>query len=406
MPPGPRRFRHGERHGARMAPSWLSDKSTSPRCYRLGLWGLVTVGLLGLCYLLSHDDRLWASVAPERSTLPSPQAATRLPPPRALPTAAPCVVNASVHDISGFATLPGHVQDFLRYRHCRSFPVLLDVPGKCGGPEGSPNIFLLLAIKSSPVNYERREVIRKTWGQERIFKGAFIRRVFLVGVAPGAQDAKKLNRLLRLEQREHGDVLQWDFRDTFFNLTLKQVLFHAWLEEHCPGVRFIFNGDDDVFVNTDNVVRFAMATQGTQEQHLMVGQLFINNRPVRLRQSKYFVPTQLLASEQYPPYCGGGGMLMSGFTARVISRESRDIKLFPIDDVYLGMCLEKAGLLPASHEGIRTMGMGVLANTDPFDPCYYRELLLVHRFVPYEMALMWQAIHEPRLLCGKKVSTF
>ncbi|KAM7081597.1 N-acetyllactosaminide beta-1,3-N-acetylglucosaminyltransferase 3 [Ciconia maguari] len=369
-----------------MAPSWLCDKSTSPRCYRLELWGLVTMGLLGLCYLLCH--------------------APRLPPPRALPAPAPCVANASVHDVSGFDKLPGHVQDFMRYQHCRSFPALLSIPGKCGGPEGSPNIFLLLAIKSAPVNYERREVIRKTWGQERAFEGAFIRRLFLVGVAPSARDAKKLNRLLRLEQREHGDVLQWDFRDTFFNLTLKQVLFHAWLEEHCPGVRFVFNGDDDIFVNTDNVVRFAMTTQGTREQHLMVGQLFVNNRPVRLQRSKYFVPTQLLASERYPPYCGGGGMLMSGFTARVIARESRNIELFPIDDVYLGMCLEKAGLLPASHAGIRTVGVGVPANADPFDPCYYRELLLVHRFVPYEMAVMWQAIHEPRLLCGKRVSIF
>lgn len=311
------------------------------------------------------------------------------------------MANASVVNIPGFAKLPQHVQDFMRYQHCRSFPVLLNLPGKCGGPEGSSNIFLLLAIKSSPVNYERREVIRKTWGQEKSFEGAFVRRVFLVGVSPAAQDAKKLNQLLRLEHLEHGDVLQWDFKDTFFNLTLKQVLFHAWLEEHCPGVRFIFNGDDDVFINTDNVIRFAMTTQ---EQHLMVGHLFIDNRPIRFQQSKYFVPAQLLAANPYPPYCGGGGMLMSGFSARVISRESQGIRLFPIDDVYLGMCLEKAGLLPASHAGIRTTGMGVPANTDPFDPCYYRELLLVHRIVPYEIGVMWQATHEPQLQCSKRVS--
>ncbi|NXX62944.1 B3GN3 acetylglucosaminyltransferase, partial [Scopus umbretta] len=342
--------------------------------------------------------------APKHSTPPSTQAATSPTPTWALPTPTPCVANTSVHKVAGFTQLPRHVQDFMRYQHCRSFPTLLSVPSKCGGPKGSPNVFLLLAIKSSPVNYERREVIRKTWGQERTFEGVFIRRVFLVGVASEAQKAKKLNWLLRLEQQEHGDVLQWNFRDTFFNLTLKQVLFHSWLEKHCPGVRFIFNGDDDVFVNTDNVIRFAMSTQGTQEQHLMVGHLFIDNSPVRVQYSKYFVPRQLLASERYPPYCGGGGMLMSGFTARVISRESQNIKLFPIDDVYLGMCLEKAGLRPTSHAGIRTMGMGVPANADPFDPCYYRELLLVHRFLPYEMVVMWQAVHEPHLLCGKKVS--
>ncbi|NXS64368.1 B3GN3 acetylglucosaminyltransferase, partial [Brachypteracias leptosomus] len=316
-------------------------------------------------------------------------------------TPAPCVANASVHNISGFAKLPGHVQDFMRYRHCRSFLALLRVPGKCGGPERSPNIFLLLAIKSSPANFDRREAIRKSWGQERTFEGAVIRRVFLVGVAPDARDAKKLNRLLHLEQRRHRDVLQWDFKDTFFNLTLKQVLFHAWLEQHCPGVRFVFNGDDDIFVNTDNVVRFAKDARG---QHLMVGSVLVNTGPIRAPGSKYFVPKQLQKSERYPPYCSGGGMVMSGFTARLIARESRGIDLFPIDDVYLGMCLEKAGLLPAPHNGIRTMGMWVPPNSDPFDPCYYRELLLVHRFVPYELVVMWEALHNPQLQCGKRVS--
>ncbi|PKU26939.1 n-acetyllactosaminide beta- -n-acetylglucosaminyltransferase 3 [Limosa lapponica baueri] len=237
---------------------------TSLRCYQLELWGLVAVGLLGLCYRFYHDDGLWLSITPKRGTPPPPQAAPRLPP----PTPPPCVANTSVHKINGFATLPAHVQDFMRYQHCRVFPALLGVPDKCGGPEGSPDVFLLLAIKSSPLNYERREAIRKTWGQERTFEGALIRRVFLVGVTSVARDDKKLNLLLRLEQQEHRDMLQWNFKDTFFNLTLKQILFHTWLEEHCPGVRFVFNGDDDVFVNTENVIRFAKTTPGSEE-HLM-----------------------------------------------------------------------------------------------------------------------------------------
>ncbi|XP_068775657.1 N-acetyllactosaminide beta-1,3-N-acetylglucosaminyltransferase 3 [Struthio camelus] len=375
----------------------------SQRRYRLETWGLGAVGLLGLCYLLSHDA--WLRPRTPAGPEPSPSAAPGLPPPSAEPPA-PCAANASVHNVSGFAALPGHVQDFLRYKHCRAFPALLDVPGKCGGPARSPGIFLLLAIKSSPGNYVRREVIRKTWGQERVFAGARVRRVFLCGVAPGGAEAPKLNQLLRLEQREHGDVLQWDFWDTFFNLTLKQVLFHAWLEENCPGVRFIFNGDDDVFVNTDNVIRFALAAREAKDQHLFVGHLITNVGPIRSKGSKYYVPTQVTSSEWYPPYCGGGGMLMSGFTARIIYRESRGIELFPIDDVYLGMCLEKAGLAPALHAGIRTTGLHVPSKAEPFDPCYYRELLLVHRFAPYEMVLMWQALHEPQLRCGRRVGIY
>uniref|UniRef100_A0A8C2TFB3 Hexosyltransferase n=1 Tax=Coturnix japonica TaxID=93934 RepID=A0A8C2TFB3_COTJA len=316
----------------------------------------------------------------------------------------PCVANASVQNISGFTKVPEQSRDFMLHQHCRTFPQLLDVPSKCGGPKGSSNVFLLLAIKSSPANYERREVIRKTWGQQRTVQGELIRRVFLVGVDPRVQDATKLNRLLQHEQREHRDVLQWGFKDTFFNLTLKLLLFHTWLQEHCPGVRFIFSGDDDVFVNTDNVVSF---TRGiSSEQHLLTGQVLTNTGPIRNPASKYFVPTQLMPSELYPPYCSGGGVLMSAFTARAIHRAAQHIQLFPIDDVYVGMCLQRAGLVPTSHDGIRPWGIDVPRSSDPLDPCYYRELLVVHRFAPYEMAMMWQAIHEPQLSCGRKVGIF
>uniref|UniRef100_A0A8C5RKP7 Hexosyltransferase n=1 Tax=Laticauda laticaudata TaxID=8630 RepID=A0A8C5RKP7_LATLA len=318
-----------------------------------------------------------------------------------------CRPNASVANLTGFAELPDHIKDFLRYRHCRHFPLLLDLPGKCGAPEASHQVFLLLAVKSSPDNYERREIIRKTWGQERTFAGIHIRRIFLSGVAANTREARKLNQLLRLEHAEHGDILQWRFVDSFFNLTLKQVLFHTWLESRCPGVRFVFNGDDDVFANTDNMAQYLLGVPGAGDQHLFVGHLITNVGPIREKWSKYYVPEQVTASNSYPPYCGGGGLLMSGYTCHAIYQQSLGIQLFPIDDVYLGMCLEKAGLAPASHVGIRMVGVRVPSSKlESFDPCYYRELLLVHRFVPYEMLVMWEAIRQPDLVCGKNVVVY
>ncbi|XP_060088523.1 N-acetyllactosaminide beta-1,3-N-acetylglucosaminyltransferase 3 [Heteronotia binoei] len=320
---------------------------------------------------------------------------------------AECWENVLVANISGFAKLPDHIKDFLRYKHCKEFPLLLDMPDKCGGPDKSYDTFLLLAIKSSPGNYERREIIRKTWGQERTYAGVNIRRLFLSGQVANARDARKTNQLLKIEAEENGDILQWNFLDSFFNLTLKQVLFHSWMEAHCPGVRFVFNGDDDVFANTDNIIRYLLDVPGAGDEHLFVGQLITNVGPIREKWSKYYVPEQVTASKSYPPYCGGGGLLMSGYTSRTIYKESLGIELFPIDDVYLGMCLEKAGLKPSSHMGIRTVGVHVPSSKlESFDPCYYKELLLVHRFVPYEMLVMWRAIHQPNLICGKKMEVY
>lgn len=313
-----------------------------------------------------------------------------------------CQQNVSAANVSGFSSLPGNIQDFLYYRHCRHFPMLLDLPDKCGGAEKSGDVFLLLVIKSSPVNYERREVLRKTWAKERLHNGVWIRRIFISGTMDSGFEKQRLNRLLELEQREYKDILQWDFSDTFYNLTLKQILFLEWMERNCPNARFLLNGDDDVFSHTDNMVLYLQSLKDNDgSKHLFTGHLIQNVGPIRGTWSKYYIPVQVHESDSYPRYCGGGGFLLSGYTAMVIYNMSQSITILPIDDVYMGMCLAKAGLSPLSHSGVKTAGLHIPSSKlDGYDPCYYEEMLLVHRFLPAQMYLMWHRIHDPNLKCS------
>lgn len=358
--------------------------------------------LVGVTFVVLHQ---WLLQQPtqekpqEPTAAPWPSAAAVQPSPL-LPVPA-CVANASVNLIAGFQQLPARIQDFLRYRHCRRFPQLWDTPHKCAGPRG---VFLLLAVKSSPANFERRELIRRTWGQERRYGGRQVRRLFLLGTSPPEEAAREpqLAELLRLEARESGDVLQWDFWDTFLNLTLKHLHLLDWTAARCPGASFLLSCDDDVFVHTANVLQFLEAQ--SPERHLFTGQLMDGSAPVRDSWSKYFVPPQLFPGEAYPVYCSGGGFLLSRLTARHLRRAARRVPLFPIDDAYMGMCLQQAGLAPSGHEGIRPFGVqlpGVKRSS--FNPCVYRELLLVHRFAPYEMLLMWKALHNPGLRCSHRL---
>lgn len=313
-----------------------------------------------------------------------------------------CEQNISAANIAGFKTVPQHIQDFLYYRHCRHFPMLLDVPEKCGGADKSADVFLLLVIKSSPGNYDRREVLRKTWAKERLHNGVWIRRIFISGTTGEGFEKKRLNKLLELEQREYNDILQWDFSDTLFNLTLKQILFLEWMERNCPNARFLLNGDDDVFAHTDNMVEFLQSLKDNDgSKHLFTGHLNQNVGPIRSSGSKYYVPVQVQESDSYPPYCGGGGFLLSGYTASVIYNMSQSITILPIDDVYMGMCLAKAGLGPVPHMGFWTVGLHIPSSTlDGYDPCFYKEVLLVHRFLPAHLYLMWHRIHDPDLTCA------
>ncbi|XP_017268788.1 N-acetyllactosaminide beta-1,3-N-acetylglucosaminyltransferase 3-like [Kryptolebias marmoratus] len=313
-----------------------------------------------------------------------------------------CEANTSMTSVTDFASLPSPIKNFLLYRHCRHYPMLLDLPGKCGGMEKSNKVFLLLVIKSSPNNYDRREVLRKTWAKERMYRGVWIRRVFILGSSSDGHEKEKLNKLLQVEQEEFSDILQWDFHDTFHNLTLKQTLFLEWVKGNCPNVRFLFNGDDDVYANTDNMVEYLQSLEDNDgSKHLFTGYLFINEKVVRWSKSKYFIPVVIQETNTYPPYCGGGGYLLSGYTALVIYKMSLNITIHPIDDAYMGMCLEKAGLEPSSHIGVKTLGLNIPSKEqDALEPCYLRQLLLVHRFLPPEMYLMWKQVNDPRLDCS------
>nr|XP_054368116.1 acetylgalactosaminyl-O-glycosyl-glycoprotein beta-1,3-N-acetylglucosaminyltransferase [Mirounga angustirostris] len=363
----------------------------------------LTLLLVGVSFLALHLWLLQASRSQRQkmwdgSTEAAPAAPAAVQP-SAFSSGSPCVANDSVNATVDFEQLPARIQDFLRYRHCRHFPLLWDAPAKCAGRRG---VFLLLAVKSSPANYDRRELIRRTWGQERRYHGRQVRRLFLLG-SPAREDAESAGRLaalVELEAREHGDMLQWAFTDTFLNLTLKHLHLLDWLAGRGPHARFLLSCDDDVFVHTANVLHFL----GTQrpERHLFAGQLMDGSVPIRDSGSKYFVPPQLFPGEASPVYCSGGGFLLSRHTAGALRVAARRTPLFPIDDASMGMCLKRAGLAPSSHQGIRPFGLQLPgAAKSSFDPCLYRELLVVHRFAPYEMLLMWKALYSAALSCGR-----
>ncbi|KAM3622643.1 uncharacterized protein V6R79_001519 [Siganus canaliculatus] len=292
--------------------------------------------------------------------------------------------------IMDYNTLPPRFQDFLLYMRCRTYPVLINQPHICNGDP-----FLLLVVKSLIPHFERRQAIRETWGRAGVVGNRTVATVFLLGHALTMDHFPDLLGMLHHEAEVHKDILQWDYRDTFFNLTLKEVLFLEWFSHYCPQVQYILKGDDDVFVNTVRIIEFLENLPENRVKDLFIGDVISNAGPHRDRKLKYFIPESVYEGG-YPPYAGGGGYLYSGEVALRLRNVSRQVALYPIDDVYTGMCLKKLGLVPEKHTDFKTFD---IENKYRDNPCVYRSLMLVHSRTPQEILTYWPWIINSELSC-------
>ncbi|XP_072493537.1 UDP-GlcNAc:betaGal beta-1,3-N-acetylglucosaminyltransferase 7 [Notamacropus eugenii] len=341
----------------------------------------------------SNSAGFWS--LPRKASTPAPTEGT---PPAWDVTVSNCSANTNLTGQSWFLALEPHFQQFLLYRHCRYFPMLMNHPEKCEG-----GVYLLVVVKSIITQHDRREAIRRTWGRERKAEGGqgAVRTLFLLGKAAKEDERAHYQQLLAYEDRLYGDILQWDFLDSFFNLTLKEVHFLKWQDTFCPGVSFIFKGDDDVYVSPDNLLEF-LADRHPDED-LFVGDVLYRARPIRKKDNKYYIPSTLYSKPLYPPYAGGGGFLMAGGLARRLYRASESLELYPIDDVFLGMCLQLLRVQPAAHAGFKTFGI-TRNKSSPMnkEPCFFRSMLVVHKLLPAELLDMWELVHS-NLTCARKL---
>ncbi|XP_034737490.1 UDP-GlcNAc:betaGal beta-1,3-N-acetylglucosaminyltransferase 7 [Etheostoma cragini] len=311
-------------------------------------------------------------------------------------TSSNCSANLNLSSQDWYRGLEDNFKQFMLYRHCRYFPMLLNHPEKCTG-----DVYLLMVIKSVATQHDRREVIRKTWGKEQVVDGKRIKTLFLIGKPSNVAERANHQKLVEYEDYIYRDILQWDFLDSFFNLTLKETHFLKWFNTYCPSVRYVFKGDDDVFVSVENIFEFLESSGNAK--NLFVGDVIFKAIPIRNRENKYYIPLALYDKKHYPPYAGGGGFLMDGNLARRLHWVADTLELYPIDDVFLGMCLEVLQVTPIKHNAFKTFGLVKNKNSKlNREPCFFKSMIVVHKLLPSDLMHMWNLVNSD-LVCSQKV---
>lgn len=230
------------------------------------------------------------------------------------------------------------------------------------------------------------------------YKPIIIKRVFLLADSQN----KYYEPLLQEEFNEYHDILQGDFIDSFRNLTLKDIMFLNWQQVYCPSVQFIFKGDDDVFVNIFNVLKYIESQNTETQRNLFTGSVLYPSPRITNPKSKYYVSSNLWSEKYYPPYVSGGGFIMSSYIAAQIFEVMKILPIIPIDDAFVGICLEKIGINPINHKGFKSWGL----RRGSKDICVFRDVMTLHKLDPEEMNRSWDLLLESFISPPKQCSQY
>ena len=107
------------------------------------------------------------------------------------------------------------------------------------------DLYLLVYIHSAPENFDRRDIIRSTWGRVKEHNGTKVQLMFIMGTTSNLTHMQEI----QTESSKKKDILMVDFVDSYRNLSYKALSALRYVGDHCQHVPFILKTDDDTFVN-------------------------------------------------------------------------------------------------------------------------------------------------------------
>ncbi|XP_022254990.1 beta-1,3-galactosyltransferase 5-like [Limulus polyphemus] len=246
----------------------------------------------------------------------------------------------------------------------------------CGADEGSAFLLLVLVV-SRPLNMEARNAIRETWGKDLKDKGAKL------GFVLGFPTVDSLQRKLLQENSVHKDLIQGNFLDTYFNLSIKTLALLRWASLFCSKVKFVLKSDDDMFINSRALLKVVKTRNDTRT---ILGLLAHKWPPHRNKKSKWYVPPEIYPYEYYPDFLAGPAYLISGDATSLLYAARESTVFFYLEDVYItGILAEKAG--------VRRLGLLGLNNVrQTFKDVISQTAITSHGHSPRSLRNWWKLV--------------
>ena len=193
--------------------------------------------------------------------------------------------------------------------------------------------YLITFVHSAVPHFAERENIRNTWGSIEL--RALVDNVVIFVLGKTVNDS-----MIAQEDERYHDILQFNFCDTYDNLTLKHIAWIEWLTAHCSGSKFILKTDDDVFIDPFNLKSYLRSINSTVERSIFCGPV-TKFDPIRNLSSKWYVSCDEYPSDTYGRMCAGMAYIMTPDLPELLHEAAKKTPFFRLDDVYVLALLAK-----------------------------------------------------------------
>lgn len=234
---------------------------------------------------------------------------------------------------------------------------------------------LFIFIPVRPCNYEARKVIRKTWIKE--FRKNLINYKFFMG------KDKNDYHIIEKENRFFKDIIQFNFTNHFYNLTILTLLSIEWIYKYVYNFEYVMKCDEDMIPNLD-IIKQIITYFPNSDKAFLVGYKGMKEKVIRNKKLKTYIPYNMYNHTFLPEYVYGGFMFYSHRAIEIIHSDNISIK--PIvykEDVYIGLIASKYNMKLIDikrYYSIRRI---------EYDCRLYKKIACIHGYSPSEIEKFW-----------------
>ena len=261
----------------------------------------------------------------------------------------------------------------MKYPH--QYNLVINNPDACSS---DPQV--LIGSPVGPRQFLERMGTRHSWGSVRNVNGVRVKHLFFAGQDENDPEG---DRMLREENDYYHDIIQFDMKNHFMNLTLLAILTYNWTDYHCPNIHYYVRSDTDMWMNPYTFISSYLMEKRT---NVLMGNKIATGTPIRSPVSRYYLSKKVFPQDRFDPYMSGCFLAMSRDVLPIIVKRCEEIgPIIYFDDVFLGQIVKISNitLFPFTYAK-------VIYYPKPYSGKEYSKLWAVHRFTPVDNYAMWQ----------------